>query len=149
MRFFSYDPEGDGFELHETLDEAVEGAEYSLNCSVDSDGFEEDVITGICCGEIKASVVIENRRELTAQEKIKHPEWSFYGEPRLRPIESARLLQEWHEDDGPVLWWRFPIDEAPWVGTPLDQDWQIGWDGPGGAYYTHWTPLPLAPEKPK
>lgn len=61
-----------------------------------------------------------------------------------RAAERPRPLDEWHEDDGPVLWWRLPVDEPPWAGTPLDSDWQIGGDGPGGAWYTHWTPLPTA-----
>ncbi len=43
-------------------------------------------------------------------------------------------LADWHEDLGPVLWWSFPVQEAPWCGSPGDSDW------PG--YHTHWTPLP-------
>ena len=43
----------------------------------------------------------------------------------------ARPLCEWHEDNGAVLWWRFPIDEPPYSGSPLDDGW------PG--YHTHWT----------
>ena len=52
---------------------------------------------------------------------------------------KARPLDEWHEDFGDVLWWCFPVDEPPYVGTPLDTDW------PG--YHTHWTdiPIPLPP----
>ena len=50
--------------------------------------------------------------------------------------------EQWHEDDGACLWWRFEIDEAPWVGDPRDSDW------PG--YHTHFTrivcPLPQAGE---
>lgn len=45
----------------------------------------------------------------------------------------ARPLAEWHDDIGPVLWWAFPIEEAPFVGDPRGDDW------PG--YHTHWTPL--------
>ena len=57
---------------------------------------------------------------------------------RLRE-DAARLVEarpesEWHEDHGDVLWWRFPLDEPPYVGSPLHDDW------PG--YHTHWTPLP-------
>lgn len=43
----------------------------------------------------------------------------------------TRPLSEWHDDDGAALWWRFPIVEPPYVGTPGDSDW------PG--YHTHWT----------
>jgi len=58
----------------------------------------------------------------------------------LTPL-LARALAEWHEDDGPVTWWAWCghewAGEAPWCGTPLDQDW------PG--YHTHWTPIPGVP----
>lgn len=54
---------------------------------------------------------------------------------------EARAERHWHEDMGNVLWWKFPIAEAPWVGTPLDSHW------PG--YHTHFTPLPPMPHKPK
>jgi hypothetical protein len=51
--------------------------------------------------------------------------------------DAARLLDEWHEDFGPVVWWKFPVDEPAWIGTPTDDDW------PG--YHTHWTPHPTVP----
>lgn len=68
----------------------------------------------------------------------------------------ARPLSEWHEDIGPVLWWCFPVEEAPYVGSPLDLGRTVevhtsegvvsrfmvgGWPG----YHTHWTPLPPTP----
>lgn len=43
-------------------------------------------------------------------------------------------------DMGDVMWWRFPIDEPPWLGTPGDSDW------PG--YHTHFTPCPAEPVLP-
>ena len=81
--------------------------------------------------------------------------------------EIARPLDEWHEDIGPVMWWKFPLVEAPYVGSPLDCGQTVevvtryyegagevvekllrysvgGWPG----YHTHWTPLPPAPEAP-
>lgn len=54
-------------------------------------------------------------------------------------LRSPRPLDDWHEDDGSVLWWRFPIVEPPYCGTPLDDDF------PGNV--THWTPI-LVPEEP-
>jgi hypothetical protein len=78
--------------------------------------------------------------------------------------QIARPLDEWHEDIGPVLWWFFPMTEAPYIGSPLDCGrtveittrfyrgselveelvrYQVGgWPG----YHTHWTPLPPLPE---
>lgn len=47
----------------------------------------------------------------------------------------AMLFEEWHEDDGNVLWWKFPIEEPPYCGTPLDANW------PG--YHTHYTTIPI------
>jgi hypothetical protein len=46
----------------------------------------------------------------------------------------ALPVSEWHEDTGNVIWWRVPVEEPPWVGTPLDSDWTDD-------YYTHFTPL--------
>lgn len=52
----------------------------------------------------------------------------------LAETRRARPAAEWAEEDGAVLWWRFPIEEPPYCGTPLDDDW------PG--YHTHWTITP-------
>ena len=54
--------------------------------------------------------------------------------------ERARPLEEWSEDCCAVLWWKFPIEEPPYVGSPLDESWP--------AYHTHWTPISI-PEPPK
>jgi len=35
----------------------------------------------------------------------------------------APPFDAWHEDYGDVLWWRFPICEPPYVGSPLSSDW--------------------------
>ena len=51
--------------------------------------------------------------------------------------ECARPLEEWGEDYGDVLWWKFPIEEPPYVGSPLDEKWP--------AYHTHWAPIILPP----
>lgn len=52
----------------------------------------------------------------------------------------ARPLSEYHEDMGPVVWWRFPVNEPAWIGKPDDSDW------PG--YHTHFTGHPVIPEDP-
>jgi hypothetical protein len=85
------------------------------------------------------------------------------AEARARAPQEAKPLSEWHEDIGPVLWWRFPVQEPPYVGTPLDagravevtihdavRDYKYtehigGWPG----HHTHWTPLPDAPREPQ
>lgn len=54
--------------------------------------------------------------------------------------QKPRPLDDWGEDYGDVLWWVFPIEEPPYVGSPLDEKW------PG--YHTHWTPI-IVPEPPK
>lgn len=45
----------------------------------------------------------------------------------------------WCEEDGVVLWWKFPIVEPPYVGTPLDDDFPD--------YVTHWTVIKI-PNQP-
>lgn len=95
------------------------------------------------------------------------------GQPMKK--DQVRPLSEWHEDMGPKLWWRFPIDEPPYVGSPLDcghpvevvvryigesidgdtcpvventRSYNIGgWPG----YHTHFTdiPIPAEPRKEK
>jgi hypothetical protein len=72
---------------------------------------------------------------------------------------DARPLDEWREDIGPVLWWKFPVDEPPYCGTPNDLGHTVelhthdNADGPrvaartmiGGwpGYHTHWTLISL------
>jgi hypothetical protein len=75
----------------------------------------------------------------------------------------ARPINEYHEDMGDVLWWKFPINEPPYVGSPNDLGQTVevtikaarvdkimrikigGWSG----YHTHWTPLPEMPTLPE
>jgi hypothetical protein len=54
---------------------------------------------------------------------------------------NARPLDEWDEDTGTALWWRFPIEEPPYCGSPNCDNWLPD-------YYTHWTPL-IVPDAPK
>lgn len=51
----------------------------------------------------------------------------------LRDELVARPLRVWHEENGIALWWAYPIQEAPYVGRPDDEDFPT--------YCTHWTPL--------
>ena len=40
-------------------------------------------------------------------------------------VEKPRPEHEWHEDIGAVLWWLWPIEQPPYVGTPLDLGYTI------------------------
>jgi hypothetical protein len=51
-------------------------------------------------------------------------------------LHVLRPLVDWHEDYGPVLWWRLPIEEPPCAGDPRTDDWTEG-------YYTHWSVCPV------
>lgn len=35
-------------------------------------------------------------------------------------MTAPRPFHEWHEDHGSVLWWLWPIEQEPYVGSPLD-----------------------------
>lgn len=52
----------------------------------------------------------------------------------------ARHIDEWHEEDGSVLWWRDPITEPPYVGTPDYEDFD--------ETYKWWSPIDT-PEIPE
>ena len=93
----------------------------------------EALIRALCESNNPVSVLAD----WTAHAGLPAPRAAAEAEEGWRP--KARPLDEWHEDFGDVLWWRFPVDEPPYVGTPLDTDW------PG--YHTHWTdiPIPLPP----
>ena len=56
------------------------------------------------------------------------------------PTPEAMPLDDWSERDGPALWWRFPIEEPPYAGTPLDDDFP--------RHVTHWTRIVL-PNTPR
>lgn len=51
-----------------------------------------------------------------------------------RAADTLQHRDAWGEDDGPAIWWLVPIQEPPYVGTPLDDDFP--------EYVTHWTRLP-------
>lgn len=61
--------------------------------------------------------------------------WRRYRELKtsMRVYTTPRKRDDWDEGDGPVLWWRFPVCEPPYVGDPRDDDFP--------EYVTHWTPI--------
>jgi hypothetical protein len=52
----------------------------------------------------------------------------------------ARPISEWHEDMGEKLWWKFPIVESPYIGSPLDCIWATYEEFEG--LFTHFTDIP-------
>lgn len=56
----------------------------------------------------------------------------------VEDLSTPRSRDSWHEDDGTALWWTLPVEEPPYCGTPLDDDFPD--------YATHWTPLPALAE---
>lgn len=93
-------------------------------------------------------------------------QFSMGDEVMHSTVPQASPLAEWYEEIGPVLWWKFPIEEPPYCGTPNDLGYDVlaettvatfrreesrsvnfmvgGWPG----YHTHWTPIQI-PEEPK
>jgi hypothetical protein len=53
----------------------------------------------------------------------------------LRELHTLRPREDWDEDDGVALWWALPIEEPPYVGMPLDDDFPD--------HVTHWTRLAI------
>ena len=51
----------------------------------------------------------------------------------MNDYKNPKPLKDWSEDDGSVLWWFFPIQEEPYVGTPLDEFFP--------EYVTHFTKI--------
>lgn len=49
-------------------------------------------------------------------------------------------LDKWHEELGDCLWWKFPITEPPYCGSPLDSDFPD--------YVTHFTRI-ICPDEPQ
>lgn len=58
----------------------------------------------------------------------------------LLHVSPARPIDEYHEDLGNVLWWRFPIEEPPYCGSTLDCGFPDD--------VTHFTPLGELPIEP-
>lgn len=110
----------------------------------------------------------EVREQMVADLNRAREEWEGISRllARFGPIEAgvrviARPIEEWNEGIGDVLWWKFPIEEAPWIGSPLTTGYTTevwtrdtpamrrmvmrgqvgGWPG----YHTHWTPITVCP----
>lgn len=57
----------------------------------------------------------------------------------LREATEPKPFAEWHEDYGySVLWWRVPVQEPPYLGSPDDEDWPFTDDEESVLW---WTPI--------
>jgi len=56
--------------------------------------------------------------------KYRHRFRPLYTMSKIAKVQDlalvARPISEYEENMGDVLWWKFPIEEAPYVGSPLD-----------------------------
>ena len=59
----------------------------------------------------------------------------YHSIDQIKELLKLRPEAEYHEDMGSVIWWKFPIVEPPYVGSPLDEDWPN--------YHTHFTRIIL------
>jgi hypothetical protein len=81
---------------------------------------------------------VKDGKHVPVEDVLIAPGMSDRGEASAEPSEAfAKPMSAYHEDYGPVLWWKFPIEEPPFCGWPDGSDW------PG--YHTHWTRLPKPP----
>lgn len=93
--------------------------------------------------------------------------------PDPNDLFQAYPFSEWHEDIGDVLWWHTPVNEPPYVGSPLDRGQRLkvstqvtdlggnhyaatgrsfdvgGWPFAGCEDHLVWTLLPGAIRMPK
>ncbi|WP_338709200.1 hypothetical protein [Paenibacillus amylolyticus] len=90
---------------------------------------ERGVLIAMVCDEDIAIRIVAERQENERLRKDLEEVQTAYNN-----LQTPKPIDEWHEDDGYVLWFQIPVWEPPYCGTPLDSDW------PG--YHTHWTPLP-------
>lgn len=49
----------------------------------------------------------------------------------LEDYNELRPIEDWGEDYGDCLWWSLPIEEPPYCGSPLDENFP--------EYVTHFT----------
>lgn len=82
-KFFTYDPTGDGLELHDS----PEGAESHCQKLLDRilSDYDEDDITFLCWGEIRGQVVMKNKREPTEEERTAFG-WDYVADVVLEDV---------------------------------------------------------------
>jgi hypothetical protein len=126
-------------ELIETLQVEIQEAKEALQVYEREQRLKEAVQTALSwTWDYTEGNMLEVRAALTEVMSTLYPDTPAQPASTVQEI-TARPIDEWHEECGDVLWWTFPLEESPYCGSPLDEDW------PG--YHTHWTPFvfPTAP----
>jgi hypothetical protein len=114
---------------------------YHGNPSVDAACTEENKIVTAWAADALAEVSVDDWNEWASITDLRRENDELKAQVRAaQPPGVARPASEWHEDMGDVLWWKFPIDSAPYCGSPLDSHWQ---EHELDKVFTHWTPLQL------
>lgn len=88
--------------------------------------------------ETRQEIALKTER-IARQDQLR--QFSSAGERVMFVDTNAQVhaRDEWREEDGDVLWWKFPVDEPPHVGSPLDYEFPD--------YFTHWTRV-IVPRAP-
>lgn len=82
---------------------------------------------------------------LTLQRQFGKTPMKLYAEARadadryktvVDGLHRAQPQNEWNEEIGNVLWWRWPVCEPPFCGCPWDSDWPFEDDDE-----VRWTPI--------
>lgn len=53
---------------------------------------------------------------------------------KYKKSNTLKSVDEWHEDIGDALFWKLPIEESPFITSPIRSDWTEN-------HYTHFTEL--------
>lgn len=90
MRYFSYDPNGNGFELHKTGEEAKKVADDALGYERGeaSEGWDDNV-DQICWGELKQRVVMTESRPRTDEDVYVSSDIDMIVNYRLSDVASG------------------------------------------------------------
>ena len=118
-------------ETVEVTDEDINRAAFQWCGEKDRETSNDDIL--YFKSNWKALPGLRSRVETLAAHRIAAEKRQIEREEQI----EARPLDEYHEDYGFVTWWKFPVDEPSWIGSPTCSDW------PG--YHTHWTPHPPIP----
>ena len=92
MKYFSYDPQGDGFDFHETAEQARDQAQQCIQIYLD-DGWD-DMVEQVCWGEIKEIATKTNVRPIDENGRLPDGEFVGYDFEYYCNYELKKLEQE-------------------------------------------------------